>query len=101
MHAMAISTYPMASSEEVGKAFLESVKDPHPDYVTRIGLYSLFGGKGIKTYTLYEVAREHADEAMKELVNRQISFGRVQGYEVTLEWVLTAEETLPMIGLQM
>jgi hypothetical protein len=102
MHVINIATYPLKAAAEVGKLFVEGLKDdPLPDYVKLLGLYVEYGGKGITTYDIFEIEKGHEDEGFKALAKNQIKYYDVEGYEVTSKTVLAAEEALPLIGLGM
>ena len=101
MHVVAITTYPLKSVMEVGKRFVESLKDPLPDYVNRLAIYTRYGGKGIQVYSPVEIEKGREDEGLKELVKWYVPFFDIEGFEVKIEFVLIAEESLPLIGLEM
>jgi hypothetical protein len=100
MYVIASTTYPLKSTMDAAKAFIESLKEPLPDFVTRMGVYVCYGGKGIKGLSLYDIKEGKEAEGYKELAKMLTRFYDVEGYQVTLEWVLTAEEALPLIGLE-
>ena len=101
MNIMVSLTYPLKSAVEIGKKALEALKNPLPDYINRGQIYALYGGKGIKTYTMYEIEKGREDEGIKEITQRYTAYFDVEGFEITSEVVLTIEEAMPMLGLQM
>ena len=54
MHVINITTYPLKATAEVGKLFVEGLKDDSlPEYVKMLGLYVEYGDKGITTYDIF------------------------------------------------
>ena len=102
MMVMSILTYPLKSSTEVGKKFVEALKkNPAPDYVNRLEIYVRYGGKGIQAFSPTEITKGKEDEGIKWLVEWYVQFYEIEGVEVELPIVLTAAEALPMIGMSM
>jgi hypothetical protein len=102
MHLINISTYPLKSVAETAKLFVEGLKDdPLPEYVKTLAMYAEYGGKGMTVYHIFEIEKGHEDEGLKALAKSYIRFYDIEGFEVTSKAVLTAEESLPMLGLSM
>lgn len=99
MRVMAIVTYPVKRAKEVGKIFVEKEKAAkRPDYVKRGEIYTRYGDKGIIVTSVSEIEKGHEEEGIKYLVEYYVDFYEVEGFEVQLPLVLTAEESLPLIG---
>lgn len=101
MHLMTTTTYPLSSAAQAGKKFVEVAKSPLPDFLNRLAMYTEYGGKGITAYGIYEVEAGHEDEGIKALVKLITNFYDIPGYETAIRVVLTVEEALPMIGLEL
>ena len=100
MLVMTIVTYPLKSVMEVGRQFVESLKDPLPDYINRLAIYTRYGDKGIQAYSPVEIEKGREDEGLKELVKWYTQYFDIEGFEVRMEIELAVEEALPLIGLE-
>jgi hypothetical protein len=90
MFFMVTETWPSTSSVELGKASIESISRPLPEFMKRLGNYVVFGGDGVKAYALYEAEDGKEREGYKEVVGR---------FKCNVEIVLPIDEALPLIGL--
>ena len=70
-----------------------------PSYVKALDRYMTYGGDGVKAYVLWEVEKGKEQEGYKALMNQYAQFLNIEGYKVTLEPLLKAEEALPLVGL--
>lgn len=91
MHIMYTVTYPLKSAKEVVKAFMVAMKNPLPDYITRSHVYNLYGGKGIKAYTIYEIERGHEDEGLMEIAKRMTAYIDIEEFEISTEVLATID----------
>lgn len=101
MHVLYTTTYPLAAAVDVGKIGIEALKNPLPDYINRGQIFFLFGGKGIKAHVVYEIEKGHEDEGLKEISKRMTAYYDIEGFEITSDVLLTAEEAAPLIGLEL
>jgi len=101
MYVLYTTTYPLKSTLDAAKKFIEAAKNPPPDYINQIGVYVAYGGKGIKGYALFEIEKGREDEGIKEIAKRLTIYYDVEGYEITSDVVLSAEEAIPLLGLEM
>jgi hypothetical protein len=101
MHLMTISTYPLKSTAQAGKKFVEVAQSPMPDFLKRQAMYTEYGGKGVTAYGIYEVEKGHEDEGVKALVKLITNYYDIDGYEIAIRVVLSVEEALPLIGLEL
>ena len=101
MFFMAVSRWPLSSSEQVGKVSVELLKKPQQDYYKRVGPYVIPTAEGVKSYMLYDVEEGREGEAYKYLGDTFMSFRVVEGYSFVIEPVLTVEEALAMVGLKL
>jgi hypothetical protein len=99
MFFMVTETWPSTSSVELGKASIESISRPLPEFMKRLGNYVVFGGDGVKAYALYEAEDGKEREGYKEVVGRFAQFMSVEGFKCNVEIVLPIDEALPLIGL--
>ena len=95
---MAVSTFPLKSSVDLGKVFLEVVAK-QLNYVNRLGMWVCYGGEGIKAWFVYETTKGHEEEGLKELTNYYTAYMNIEGYKVDIHPVLKPEEALSLIGL--
>jgi hypothetical protein len=100
MHVLYTTTYPLTAAVDVGKIGIEALKNPLPDFISRDNIYFLFGGKGIMAHVVYEIEKGHEDEGLKEIAKRMTVYYDVEGFEVSSDVLLTAEEAAPLIGLE-
>lgn len=102
MKVMQIATYPMTSMEEAVDVFLDiAANDPMPDYMTMESSYTHWGGDGIKSYMVYDIAEARADDGLNELVRRTVRFASIEGYKVESQMVLPLEAALSHLGKKM
>ena len=98
MVIIAISSYPLESSKEIGKRLGE--QSPLPTYITLRGPYvSSEVGVGIKTIALYEFDQSKTREALDVVYNRYIKYLGVPGFTYSAHPWLEVKEALKMIGL--
>jgi hypothetical protein len=95
---MAASTFPLKSTVDLGKVFIEAVSK-QLTYVNRIGMWVCYGGEGIKAWFVYEITKGHEEEGFKELTNYYTAYLNVEGFKVDILPVLKPEDALPLIGL--
>jgi len=95
-------TYPPDKAVEFTKGLIESLKTPLPPFIKRWHMLTTVAGEpGLKGYGIYEVevGREH--EAFQEIVKRMISLHSIEGLRYQIEPAMTAEEAIPLLGLEM
>jgi len=63
---MTVSTFPLKSSVDLGKVFLEAVAK-QLNYVNRLGMWVCYGGEGIKAWFVYETTKGHEEEGRRQL----------------------------------
>ncbi|MDW7729783.1 MAG: hypothetical protein SCJ94_07220 [Bacillota bacterium] len=95
---MATSSFPLKSTIDAGKVFLEATSK-QMTYVNRVGMWLCYGGDGVKTWFVYEVTKGHEEEGLKELTNYYTAYFSIEGYKVDITPVLKPEDALPLIGL--
>jgi hypothetical protein len=101
MKLMLITTYPLTSTSKVVDLFLEiASKDPLPDYIEMLDIYSHWGGEGIKAYALYDI-KENIDEGIMEITKRMVRYASIDGYKIDSQVVLPIAEALAVLGKEM
>jgi hypothetical protein len=95
---MATSSFPLKSTVDLGKVFIEAVSK-QLTYVNRLGMWVCYGGEGIKAWFVYEITKGHEEEGFKELTNYYTAYLNVEGFKVDILPVLKPEDALPLIGL--
>lgn len=96
---MVTTTYPLNRANEIGKVYMERMKKPKAEHVNRVGMWLAPGGKGVKSWTIYEVENGHEDEGYKEIGSRHSEYFHIEGFEMNIEPVLKPEDALSLIGM--
>ena len=103
MFFMITSTYPPNKLHEVVRVFGKSLAEPLPPFLKR--LYVLGAGGvgevGIKTYSIFEADKGKEYDALAELNRRMAWYHNIEGVRYQIEALFTAEEALPIWGIQM
>lgn len=97
MNLMMTMTWPLKSSDDIGKAFVGL--PALPDFLKRPVLFNCWGSEGNKSYALYEIDKGYEDEGIKAITERYVHFRTVEGCRVTAEVLLSVQDSLAMIGL--
>ena len=100
MFYMTVGRWPLSSSEQVGKATIEAMQKPLPDYLKRIGHYVAPTAEGIKSIVLFEAEKGH-NEAFGFLADYYAAYRVVDGFNISIEPLLTVAEAMPMLGLKL
>ncbi|MFW9864547.1 MAG: hypothetical protein ACFFEN_00480 [Candidatus Thorarchaeota archaeon] len=95
---MVTARYPLHQAEKTGKAFVEGKVPETADFVNRINLF-VVADFDIKIYTLYEMPNDKLYEGLKSIATRYSGYRDIEGFTFKIETLMTAEESLPMIGL--
>lgn len=90
--------YPLESSQEAGKRFLEA--PALSDFLTMRGPFIRgLKGEGVETIVVYEFDNAKMAEAMVEITNRYVRYQGVPGLSYSINVWMEAPEALKMIGL--
>ena len=100
MYVISVITWPTKSTDEIGKAAVEALRNP-PANVKRSGPYTIPGGDGIKSYSLWDIEEGHEKDGYKAIMDNYVPYLPIEGFKLTMEVVLPAEEALAMIGLSL
>lgn len=96
---MVTTTHPLNRADEIGKVYMERMKKPKAEYVNRVGMWLAPGGKGVKSWTIYEVENGQEVEGYKEIASRHSEYFHIEGFELNIEAVLKPEDALSLIGM--
>ena len=103
MFFMITATYPPAKVGEVVQVFGKSLAEPLPSFLKRLHVLTPagVGEPGIRTYTIFEADKGKEYDVLAELTRRMAWFYNIEGYRYQIEPLFTAEEAIPLLGLQM
>jgi hypothetical protein len=93
--------WPNDKSDEMGKLFLK-VAPMLPKVLKRVSEAPWFTAdeNGIIAYNVFETEEGKLYEALKGVFNYLNNYRHVEGFRAKAEPVLTAKDTMPMLGLQ-
>lgn len=101
MLVMVTLTWPSESSVKVGKVTVKALAKDMPPYVKRHGFYVAAGINGMKAYALYGLEDGHVDEGFVELMKRYAPYIGIKGWEFMVEPLLTTEDALSLVQLEL
>ena len=103
---MVVSTswFPTSKSAEVGKKFLEVVKQFPPDktiskVIVRVGVRTT--KDGMKSFSIYEIKEGKLKEFMNLAYKQILIYSEIEGYKTEMEFYMSGVEALPLVGLEM
>ena len=102
MFFMITSTYPPTKARDVVQIFGKSVAEPLPPFLKRLHVLGAggVGEQGIRTYSIFEATKGKEYDALAELTRRMAWYHDIEGVRYQIETLLTAEEVLPLWGIQ-
>jgi len=99
---MVTSWYPPHKATEAAKKFLEVMKKFPQESFEKSWLAGIKSDEdGIKTVWLTEIERGKLEEALKLNARREAEYLGIEGYGFKMETLMTFEDAMPMIGLEM
>ena len=100
---MVTTWYPPDKATEVAKKFLEVIqKYPHESFEKPLVLGAVSTVKdGIKVISITEVEKGKYEEALNLTSKRLVEYMGIEGYRCEIDTLLTVEEAMPLIGLEM
>ena len=99
---MVTSWYPPDKATEAAKKFLEVMEKFPQESFEKSWLAGVKSDEdGIKTVWLTEIERGKLEEALKLNARREAEYFDIEGYGFKMETLMTFEEVMPMIGLEM
>jgi hypothetical protein len=96
MRMMAVISYPIGSSPEIGKIFVESLGKPMPEYIIPAGTYTICENGTMKGHIFYEIENGYEDEGLREVIGRMAEFDSVKGFR--FDFIDIANEPFPLVG---
>jgi hypothetical protein len=103
MFFMVTATYPPNKLGEVIQVFRKGLEEPLPSFLKRLHVLTPGGAGelGIKSYSIFEADKGKEYDALVELTRTMSRFNNIEGYRYQIESLLTAEEAIPLVRLQM
>ena len=100
---MVTSWYPPDKAIEVAKKFIEVLqKYPQESYEKWLVAGAVIAVKdGIRVITITEVEKGKYEEALSLEAKRLVEYFGIEGYRFQIETLLSVEEAMPLIGLEM
>jgi len=103
---MVVSTswFPTSKSAEVGKKYLEVLKQFPPDktiskLIVRVGVRTT--PEGMKAFSISEVKEGKLKEFMNIAYKQILLYSEIEGYRNDMEYYMSGAEALPLVGLEM
>ena len=103
---MVVSTswFPTSKSAEVGKKYLEVLKQFPPDktiskVIVRVGVRTT--PEGMKSFSISEVKEGKLKEVMDLAYKQILIYSEIEGYKTEMEFYMSGAEALPLVGLKM
>ena len=103
---MVVSTswFPASKSSEVGKKYLEVLKQfPRDKTISKVivpvGVRTTT--EGMKSFTISEVKEGKLKEFMDRVYKQILIYSEIEGYKTEMEFYLSGVEALPLVGLKM
>ena len=96
--------FPTGKSSEVGKIYLEVLKQFPPDKtiskaIVRVGVRTT--KEGMKSFSIHEIKEGKLKEFMDIYYKQILMFSEIEGYRSEMELYMSGAEALPLIGLEM
>ncbi len=96
--------FPAGKSSEVGKKYLEVLKQFPPDktiakVIVRVGVRTT--KEGMKSFSIFEIKEGKLKEFMDIAYKQILMFSEIEGYRSEMEFYMSGAEALPLIGLEM
>jgi len=96
--------FPTGKSSEVGKKYLEVLKQFPPDktiakVIVRVGVRTT--KEGMKSFSIFEIKEGKLKEFMDIAYKQILMFSEIEGYRSEMEFYMSGAEALPLIGLEM
>jgi len=99
---MVTTWYPPDKATEAAKKFLEVTEKFPQESFEKNWLAGVKGDEdGITTIWLTEVERGKLEEALNLISRRLVEYFGIEGYRAKVETLMTFEEAMPLVGLEM
>ena len=103
---MVVSTswFPTSKSSEVGKKYLEILKQFPPDktiskLIVTVGVRTT--PDGMKAFSISEIKEGKLKEFMDIAYKQILIYSEIEGYKTEMEFFMSGAEALPLVGLEM
>ena len=103
---MVVSTswFPTSKSAEVGKKYLEVLKQfPRDKTISKVivpvGVRTT--SDGMKSFSIFEVKEGKLKEFMNIAYKQILIYSEIEGYQTEMEFYMSGAEALPLVGLEM
>ena len=103
---MVVSTswFPTSKSGEVGKKYLEVLKQFPPNktiskVLVRVGVRTT--PDGMKAFSISEIKEGKLKEFMDLAYKQILIYSEIEGYRTEMEFYMSGIEALPLVGLEM
>ena len=104
MLLMITSWYPVSKATEIGKLYLE-IRKKYPldrSIGKRVVPVAVRNVKdGIRNVSIYEAKKDKFEALMAHMVKLMLEFGKVEGYKYEIETLMSGNEAMPLIGMEM
>ena len=103
VYIIAISTYPQHLSEEVGKAYIEAVREiPIDRSLSKLVVPAAVqtGPEGFKVTTIYSVKEGKLKEALDRTNKGMLLYTKIKGFRYSVEVAYDAVEAMELIGMK-
>jgi len=100
---MVTTWYPPDKATKVAKKFLEVMQEyPQESFEKPLVLAAASSVKdGIRSISITEVKKGKYEEAMNLIARREVEYFGIEGFRFEIETLLTIEEAMPLVGLEM
>ena len=100
---MVTTWYPPDKAVEIAKKFVEVMqKYPQESFEKPLVLAAASSVKdGLRSISITEVEKGKYEEAMDLIARREVEYFGIEGFRFEIETLLTIEEAMPLVGLEM
>jgi hypothetical protein len=96
--------FPTGKSSEVGKKYLEVLKQFPPDktiskIIVSVGVRTTTDG--MKAFSISEIKEGKLKEFMDLAYKQILIYSEIEGYKTEMEFYMSGVEALPLVGLEM
>jgi hypothetical protein len=96
-----VTTYPMSKIAKAIELYLDmDQNDPLPDFIEEIGFFSQWGGDGIRNWQIVTCPDDKWNQALKELVAREIRYSEIEGFKIEYEITMPVKEAIAAVARQ-
>ena len=103
VYIIAIANYPQHLSDEVGKAYIEAMKEvPNDRSISKPVVQAAVqtGPEGFKVTTISSAKEGKLREALDLATKRMLIFAKIKGFRYTIDTAYDAVEAMAFIGMK-